>query len=110
MNLGNAPALLSETLLTFAEAVAAVPAVAGKQPALPTVYVWADKGVRVGKSRVKLECAKIGGKRVTSREALARFFEALTGQSQFQLEQTPAARKRETERKREALHRKWAKV
>ena len=104
------PQVLTETVLTFAEAVTAVPTVGGKQPALPTVYVWADKGVRVGKVRVKLECAKVGGKRVTSREALDRFFEALAGQSQFQLDQTPAARMRETERKREALYRKWAKV
>ncbi|VTR99169.1 unnamed protein product [Gemmata massiliana] len=104
------PLVLSETVLTFAEAAATVPAVGGKSTPAKTVYTWADVGLRVGRARVKLECAKIGGKRVTSREALGRFFSAISAKDQPQIERTPAARRKEVDRKRAALESRWANV
>ncbi len=41
-----------------------------------TLYRWSSKGVR----GVRLEAVGIGGKRVTSKEALQRFFDRLAGQ------------------------------
>lgn len=46
----------------------------GKDPTIATVYRWARRGV----NGIKLETAQIGGQKVTSYEALARFFRRLT--------------------------------
>lgn len=46
-------------------------------PSVCTVIRWATKGV--GKERVRLETIKVGGRRYTSRAALARFVARLTG-------------------------------
>jgi hypothetical protein len=47
---------------------------AGKKPAIETLYRWSLRGCR----GVRLETVQIGGTRCTSREALQRFFDALT--------------------------------
>ncbi len=47
---------------------------AGKKPAIETLYRWSQRGCR----GVRLETVQIGGTRCTSREALQRFFDALT--------------------------------
>lgn len=47
---------------------------AGKKPAIETLYRWSLRGCR----GVKLETVQVGGTRCTSREALQRFFDALT--------------------------------
>lgn len=65
----------SEQLLTLPEAARAVPPVGGKRPHTSTLFRWTRKGVRGG---VKLECVRIGRKLCTSREALDRFFHAVT--------------------------------
>ncbi|AWM37122.1 hypothetical protein GobsT_49540 [Gemmata obscuriglobus] len=44
-----------------------------------TVFRWVTKGARAGEGRVvKLEAARVGGRWLTSREAVARFVAALT--------------------------------
>jgi hypothetical protein len=49
----------------------------GRTIHLATLYRWSSKGVR----GTRLETICIGGKRVTSEEALQRFFERLAGES-----------------------------
>jgi hypothetical protein len=45
-------------------------------PSACTFFRWALKGV--GKDKIKLETVKIGGRRFTNRDALARFAASLT--------------------------------
>src|SRR5262245_42131302 len=68
----------SETLLTLAEAARLVPKRrAGRKCNLATLYRWTADGCR----GIKLESLQVGGTRVTSKEALSRFFLALTDQA-----------------------------
>lgn len=106
------PVVLGETVLTFAQAAAACPSIGGRRPSTSTVYSWCDIGIRVGKQRVKLECAKVGGKRVTSREALDRFFAATTARETdpSKVDRTPAARRKSSEKAMAFLKSEFAKV
>lgn len=61
--------LLFETVIPLGE----VPALVPLRPAMGTVYRWAQSGV----GGVVLETAKVGGKVVTSKEAVRRFLAAL---------------------------------
>lgn len=72
------PDVLSESVLTLAEATRSLPTIGG-QPLHPsTIFRWVTKGVRVaGAQRLKLEAARLGSRIVTSREALARFTASL---------------------------------
>ena len=64
-----------ETLLSLTQAAKALPARrAGKRPHVSCLYRWTKAGCK----GVILESIQVGGTRCTSREALARFFEALT--------------------------------
>jgi hypothetical protein len=66
----------TETLISLAEAAKAVPRRRrGRKTHLSTIYRWATIGVR----GVVLETLQCGGSRVTSREAMQRFFERLSG-------------------------------
>ena len=60
----------SEDLISFSDATQLIPG----HPHLSQVYRWATRGLR----GVKLEFVRCGGRRYTSREALARFYAALT--------------------------------
>jgi hypothetical protein len=60
-----------ETPLLLSQAVKALPT----RPHVSTVWGWATHGI----NGVRLETAKIGGRRYTSREALARFVARLSG-------------------------------
>lgn len=62
-----------EHLLTLNEATRVLPPIDGKRPHLSTVWRWAVKGV----AGVRLEHGRLGGRIVTSREALNRFAEAV---------------------------------
>ncbi|NLF67444.1 MAG: DUF1580 domain-containing protein [Candidatus Anammoximicrobium sp.] len=59
-----------ESLLTLTEAAKTLPT----RPAISSLHRWRLRGVR----GVKLETALLGGRRVTSREALERFAAAVT--------------------------------
>lgn len=64
-----------ESVLTFAEAACYVGKLKGtKRLAFQTLFRWATKGC----SRVLLETICVGGHRCTSKEALQRFFDAVT--------------------------------
>ena len=49
----------------------------GKRPSLPTLYRYASAGYR----GVVLETVQVGGTRCTSKEAVARFIERMSGQT-----------------------------
>lgn len=60
----------TEQLIPFVDAPEVIPG----HPDLSQVYRWAMRGLR----GVKLEFIRIGGRRFTSKEALNRFYAALT--------------------------------
>lgn len=64
--------LSREQAVTLAEAVDLIPG--ARKPHVRTIWRWAAKGLR----GLRLESACIGGKRCTSKEAIARFIERLT--------------------------------
>ena len=69
----------AEHLISLAEAARLLPARrAGKRPHVSCLYRWTTVGCR----GVVLESVQIGGTRCTSREALERFFSALTAAAQ----------------------------
>jgi len=73
-------ALYDEQLITFAQAARLVPRRrAGRPCAVSTIWRWALKGVRAADgTRIRLEYTRVGGTRMTSAEALKRFFLRLT--------------------------------
>jgi hypothetical protein len=93
--------LASETPLTLEQAAATVPPSRGaKRCALSTLLRWVLQGVRgPGGMRVRLEAVRLGGRWLTSREALQRFTERLTPEPQAALPmRTPGQRRRAAER------------
>jgi len=96
---------MSETLITLTEAARGLPRRrAGRKTNVSTLYRWSVGGCR----GVILETLQVGGVRCTSREALQRFFEALTMPAQQRPVVVPrmsAARKRELERVERELDR-----
>ena len=87
--------LLSEKIFTFAEAAKHLPRIDGRRPHTSTVWRWARRGI----GGVRLECLRVGGRYVTSAEALERFAEQLARQR---------PQRRET-RRRDPPHRHAAK-
>ena len=83
----------TEVLLSLTEAARTLPRRrAGKRPHVSTLYRWST----VGCKGVILESIQIGCTRCTSREALSRFFEALTYAGSSTTHQTPRQRQRAT--------------
>lgn len=77
----------------------------GKRINVSTLWRWATNGVR----GIKLETIMVGGTRETSLEAIERFFEALTLQSQPQSVPAPPPRhSRQRQREIEAAERRLA--
>jgi hypothetical protein len=62
-----------ESLISIPDACEIIPG----RPHLATVYRWMVKGVRGG---IRLETALVGGRRFTSREAIQRFVDRLSGE------------------------------
>jgi hypothetical protein len=77
----------SETILSFAEAARTLPT----RPNLSTVWRWVQRGVR----GVRLETAMIGGRRITSQEALERFNAAVTAAADGSPSSTRTPRQRQ---------------
>lgn len=66
----------AESLISLSEAARSLPRRrAGKRPHVSCIYRWTTTGCR----GIVLESLQIGGTRCTSREALTRFFQRLTG-------------------------------
>ena len=64
----------SEELISIGKACKLFPKVDGKSPGCPTVYRWVSRGCLP--NFIKLEMVHIGGKIVTSKEAIDRFLAA----------------------------------
>ncbi len=82
----------TETCISLTEACRSLPTGRRGRPVhLSCILRWITNGSTApGGRRVRLEAARIGGRWITSREALARFAEALT--PQFGQESAPAPR------------------
>jgi hypothetical protein len=64
--------MLEETLIPIAEAARLVPG----RPHLATLHRWIARGCR----GIRLESILVGGRRFTSREAIARFIQGTSAQ------------------------------
>ena len=91
----------TERIISFHDAAKSFPG----RPNLSTLHRWRLAGVR----GVRLETLLIGGRRVTSAEALQRFAEATTaaadGSGMFTLSRTSRQRQRDIERAEAELER-----
>jgi hypothetical protein len=94
----------SEKVITLTHATRILPQRReGKRPNIATLYRWSIRGVK----GVVLETIQIGGSRCTSIEALQRFFERLSQQSQglplAPAPMSPSARIRNERARRELI-------
>jgi hypothetical protein len=102
--------LQAEHLVNLAEAARLIPpARRGKRTHLSTILRWIIEGARtpIG-DRVQLEGIRLGGRWMTSREALQRFGERLTPKlhtEQTQAPRSPTKRQRASERAAQTLDR-----
>jgi hypothetical protein len=95
--------LASEKPISLTEAAKLMPAARnGKRCHPSTIFRWAMKGVR----GVRLEVLRLGGRLITSREALQRFAEALSAD----LEQAPRPAPRSPAKRRRASERAAAEL
>ncbi|HEX4145892.1 MAG TPA: DUF1580 domain-containing protein [Pirellulales bacterium] len=68
----------TETLISLADVPGHLPERrGGKRPSISCIYRWAQRGIR----GIRLETLQCGGTKVTSAEALQRFFERLSAVS-----------------------------
>lgn len=77
---------LSESLIPIGKAPAEVEKLTGQRPHRATIERWRLNGC----SGVKLETLKVGARRMTSIEALQRFFHRVTAASDGQSVSTPS--------------------
>ncbi|QDV34107.1 DUF1580 domain-containing protein [Tautonia plasticadhaerens] len=90
-----------ETIIPLGQVSALIPSSRpGKRTHISTIWRWATKGVK----GARLETVTIGGSRYTSREAVQRFVERLSGSPGDQAGRDPSAaspvRTRRTEARR----------
>ena len=79
-----------ETLISLADAAKNLPRRrGGRKPHVSCLYRWTTSGCK----GVVLESLQVSGTRCTSKEALARFFEALTNATGTKSHQSPPARR-----------------
>jgi hypothetical protein len=69
--------LFDEQIMTFTEAAKALPSVNGRRIHVSTLWRWSQRGV----GGIRLETRRLGGRVVTSKEALERFTSELATQS-----------------------------
>ena len=93
----NAHPILNESVCTLAEAAMSLPAIGGRPISTKTVYAWKDRGVMVGDRRVKLEVCRLGGRVVTSTEAVSRFLSATSEPSTGAIPRTPVTRRKSSD-------------
>lgn len=89
-----------EKLIPLAEVPALLPpGRSGRRVHVSAVFRWVQKGLK----GIRLEAVQLAGRRVTSREALSRFFQALSAgagltDAAAAKTRTPARRQREHEK------------
>jgi hypothetical protein len=92
----------TETLVSLSEAARSLPARrGGKRPHVSCIYRWTKTGCK----DAILESLQCGGTRVTSKEAPARFMEALTYGADRPAVRSPVKRRRAAEKAVEELER-----
>jgi hypothetical protein len=92
----------NETLISLADAAKSLPTRRRrKRPHVSCLYRWTTRGCK----GVVLESLQCGGTRVTSKEALGRFFEALTYPDSSEPRRSPTRRRRAAERAQRELER-----
>ena len=99
----SATNLVSESLITLNQAARLLPpSRRGAPVSFSCVFRWVTAGLRGPDGRhVRLEAARVGGRWLTSREALQRFADALTpqmGGESAPAPRTPGQRRRAHER------------
>jgi hypothetical protein len=88
----------SESIITLTEAARLLPhRRAGRPVHVSCIYRWCQNGVR----GVCLEFTQIGATKCTSREALQRFFDALTTQVEFGRGPVPTPPKMSSQRRKQ---------
>ena len=96
-----AASVLDETVLSLTEAARRVPSYRGGRPvSLSCIMRWILDGVKTPHGLVRLEAVRLGGRWITSAEALKRFAAAQTPDlaDRPQLPRTPTARRRASDR------------
>jgi hypothetical protein len=103
----DAATLLNETTISLSQAARSLPPSRGGAPvSLACVLRWVLAGSRAPDGqKVKLEAVRLGGRWITSIEALARFAERLTPQPEPSPIRTPRQRRRAAERAERELER-----
>ncbi len=101
--------LHDEQIVTFSEAAKALPKVNGRRPHASTIWRWARKGIQ----GVRLETRRLGGRFVTSLEALERFTKTLA-ETSVDLpaagQRAPASRPRTDLQRQRAIERAEAEL
>ncbi len=100
--------ILDETTLSLPEAARRLPSYRrGRPVSVSCIMRWILHGVRTPIGAVKLEAVRLGGRWITSTEALGRFAAAQTplATSGVQLPRSPSTRRRQSERAAEQLER-----
>lgn len=99
--------LATESTLSLSHAARLLPAGRGDRPvSLSCVLRWVLRGARSPNGDlVRLDALRLGGRWITSREAIQRFAEALTPRlvDDARVRRTPTARQRASERADRAL-------
>ena len=108
-----APSLLNESIVSMAQAARRLPPFRSDRPVSPTtIWRWLTVGVRLPDgTKLKLEGLRLGGRWVTSVEALTRFAQrqtftqgtALVGKADSPETRTANQRKRSSERAAQQL-------
>jgi hypothetical protein len=105
----TAGSIAQETLLSLAQVAKRLPPNRNDRPvSLSCVLRWILSGVRTPRGRVRVEGIRLGGRWLTSVEALERFIAAQTpdlSQPPAPLPRSPAARRRASERAAAELER-----
>jgi hypothetical protein len=94
--------VFNENLVTFSEAAKLLPRRPhGKRVHVSTIHRWRMAGLHSADGMVvRLETLKIGGVRMTSKEALQRFFDRLSGDDTVVTPPTLTRRQRDRDRER----------
>ena len=99
--------ILDETTISLQDAAASLPSGMnrGRPMNFSTIWRWVLRGcLAVDGRRVRLEGCRLGGRWLTSKEALQRFSDALTNPATEQPEaRTPTKRKRDVSAARRKL-------
>jgi hypothetical protein len=94
--------VFNENLVTYSEAAKLLPRRPhGGRVGISTIHRWRMVGLRsTDGMRVKLETVKVGGICMTSKEALQRFFDRLSGDESIVRPSSPTQRQRDRDRER----------